>query len=55
MWEFIIQNWGEVIVLFMAFTRGIFSLMPSDNPAQPVFGWLDNFVTWAIGGDRRNK
>jgi hypothetical protein len=55
MWDFIIQNWVQVVILAMAFARGIFSLLPTDSPAVPVFGWLDKFVTWAFMGDRRTK
>lgn len=38
----------------MAFARVVFSLIPTEHPAQPIFGLVDEFITWLVG-DRRKK
>lgn len=52
--EFITENWAVLLPALMVFLRVIFSLIPSEHPAQPIFGLIDTAIT-AIVGDRRKQ
>ena len=49
--EFIIQNWGELLIGLMAFAKIVVNLTPTTTDNM-VFGWFDTLIT-AITGDRR--
>jgi len=52
--EWITENWEVLVPALMVFLRVVFSLLPTDSPAQPIFGLIDTAIT-AIVGDRRKK
>lgn len=52
--EFITENWAVLLPTFMVFLRVVFSLLPTEHPAQPIFGLIDTAIT-AIVGDKRKK
>ena len=37
------DNWGEILVLFLIFLKGVLNLIPSDKPAI-----LFSLIDWAI-------
>lgn len=37
------DNWGEILVLFLIFFKGVLNLIPSDKPAI-----LFSLIDWAI-------
>jgi hypothetical protein len=51
--EFLLNNWGEILVGFMAFCKIIVNLTPTEKDNK-VFGWLDDLVT-LVTGDRRKQ
>lgn len=53
MTDFIMENWGELLIGLMAFIKIIVNLTPTETDNM-VFGWFDTLIT-AITGDRRKK
>tara|TARA_R110000803_G_scaffold21548_2_gene54225 strand:- start:849 stop:1007 length:159 start_codon:yes stop_codon:yes gene_type:complete len=51
MQDFLIQNWGELLIAVMALAKVITNLTPTEADNK-VFGWMDVLIT-AITGDRR--
>ena len=52
--DLILNNWQSILALLIA-ARAIFSLVPSDNPAVKIFGFIDLMITAIVGGDKRKK
>lgn len=53
MWDFIINNWGELAIGLLAFIKVIVNLTPTETDNK-VFGWLDTLVNLIIA-DRIKK
>ena len=53
--DILINNWQAVLFTLLIAARAIFSLVPSDNPAVRVFGWIDLIISALVGGDKRRK
>ena len=49
--DFLLNNWGELLIAALAFAKVVVNLTPSEKDNQ-VFGYIDNIIT-AITGDRR--
>jgi len=50
--QFLLDNWGELLIAVMAFAKVVVNLTPTKNDNK-VFGWIDMLIT-SITGDRRN-
>jgi|TARA_R110002012_G_scaffold308891_2_gene515575 hypothetical protein len=50
--DFIILNWAEILVGFMAFAKIVCNAIPSEKPIK-VWGWFDTLIN-AIVVDRRS-
>lgn len=37
------ENWGEILVLFLIFLKGVLNLIPTEKPSA-----LFSFIDWAI-------
>lgn len=54
--DIIANHWQAILFALLVAARAIFSLVPSNNPAVKIFGWIDLIITAVVGGDkRRNK
>lgn len=53
MWDFIIENWGELVIGALAFIKVVVNLTPTETDNQ-VFGWLDSLINMIIN-DRIKK
>ena len=53
--EFITTNYAALLTAALVFARVVFSLIPTEHPAQTVFGYLDQIITTLVGGDRRKE
>ena len=53
--DIFITHWQTIIFALLIAARAIFSLVPSDNPAVKIFGWIDLLITALVGGDKRRK
>lgn len=53
MLQFIAANYVELTLAALVFARVVFSLIPSEHPAQSVFATFDRLITTLVGGDRR--
>jgi len=51
--EFLLQNWGELLIAVLALAKVVTNLTPTQSDNK-VFGWLDMLVN-AIVTDRRVK
>jgi len=51
--DFIIANWGELVIGLLAFAKIIVNLTPT-TADNAVFGWLDTFINTIIN-DRRKS
>lgn len=49
--DFIIANWGELVIGLLAFAKIIVNLTPTETDNQ-IFGWLDSLINMIIA-DRR--
>lgn len=49
--QFLLDNWGELIIGIMALAKVVVNLTPTTKDNQ-VFGWIDTLIS-AITGDRR--
>lgn len=45
--DFILANWGELLIGAMAFIKIIVNITPTETDNQ-VFGWLDNLVNMIV-------
>ena len=55
MGDLIVNHWQAILFALLIAARAIFSLVPSDNPAVKIFGWIDLIITALVGGDKRRK
>ena len=53
MLDFILENWGELAIAALAFTKVVVNLTPT-TADNAVFGYIDMLIT-AITGDRRKN
>ena len=51
--QFLLENWGELLIAVLALAKVIVNLTPTTQDNQ-VFGWIDVLIS-AITGDRRKK
>ena len=51
--EFILNNWGELLIAILALAKVITNLTPTQSDNK-VFGWIDMLIN-AIINDRRVK
>jgi len=49
--DFILDNWGELVIGLLAFGKIIVNLTPTEADNK-VFGWLDSLINMMIS-DRR--
>lgn len=49
--DFIIANWGELVIGLLAFAKIIVNLTPTETDNQ-IFGWLDSLINMIVE-DRR--
>ena len=54
--EFIAQNWGELLIAVMLFTRTVVNMLP-DSAEQPrkIFGYVDLLVDAIVANNKRKK
>jgi len=53
--DIFINHWQSILFALLIAARAIFSLVPSDNPAVKIFGWIDIIITALVGGDKRKR
>lgn len=53
MQEFLLLNWGELLIAIMALAKVVVNLTPTEADNQ-VFGWIDTLIT-AITGNRKSN
>jgi len=51
MQEFLLANWGELLIAVLALAKVVTNLTPTEADNK-VFGWIDTLITVIIG-DRR--
>jgi|TARA_R110000787_G_scaffold55416_2_gene127924 hypothetical protein len=51
MQQFLLENWGELLVAILALAKVVVNLTPTSTDNK-VFGWIDTLIT-AITGDKR--
>jgi len=51
MLDFIIENWGELVIGLLAFAKIVVNLTPTETDNK-IFGWLDSMINMIIE-DRR--
>lgn len=47
MMDFILNNWGELLIGMMAFVKILVNLTPTEKDNM-VFGWLDSLVNMIV-------
>lgn len=52
--DFIVQNWAELTVAFMAFMKVAVNLWPTEKPQQ-VFGYIDLLITALISDNIKKE
>ena len=55
MQDLLLNHWQSIVFALLIAARAIFSLVPSDNPAVKIFGFIDLMITALVGGDKRRK
>jgi len=53
MMNFIIDNWGELLIGAMAFIKIIVNITPTEKDNM-VFGWLDSLVNMIVADRKKN-
>ena len=53
--DLLLNHWQSILFALLIAARAIFSLVPSDNPAVKIFGFIDLMITAIVGGDKRKK
>ena len=53
--DLLLNHWQSIVLALLIAARAIFSLVPSDNPAVKIFGFIDLMITAIVGGDKRKK
>jgi len=45
--DFLLQNWGELLIALMAFVKVVINLTPTEKDTQ-IFGYLDSLINMII-------
>lgn len=45
--DFLLQNWGELVIALMAFVKVVINLTPTEKDNQ-IFGYLDSLINMII-------
>jgi len=45
--DFLLQNWGELLIALMAFVKVVINLTPTEKDNQ-IFGYLDSLINMII-------
>jgi hypothetical protein len=53
--DLLANHWQSIIFALLIAARAIFSLVPSNNPAVKIFGFIDIMITALVGGDKRRR
>ena len=53
MMDFIIDNWGELLIGVMAFIKIVVNITPTEKDNM-VFGWMDSLVNMVVS-DRKKS
>ena len=53
MMDFILNNWGELLIGAMAFIKIIVNITPTEKDNM-VFGWLDSLVNMIVADRKKN-
>jgi hypothetical protein len=53
MTEFLMQNWGELLIGLMAFVKIIVNITPTEKDNQ-IFGWLDSLINMIVTDKKKN-
>lgn len=53
MTEFLMQNWGELLIGLMAFVKIIVNITPTTEDNK-IFGWLDSLVNMIVSDRKKN-
>ena len=54
MTEFLMQNWGELLIGLLAFVKIIVNLTPTEKDNQ-VFGWVDSLISMIVSDNRKQS
>tara|TARA_R110002020_G_scaffold385470_4_gene596393 strand:- start:78 stop:290 length:213 start_codon:yes stop_codon:yes gene_type:complete len=52
--DFILENWAELLLAFMAALKVVVNLTPTEKDNQ-IFGWLDTIINVIIGNRIKEK
>ena len=47
MTDFLLNNWGELVIALMAFVKVVINLTPTEKDNQ-IFGYLDSLINMII-------
>lgn len=53
MMDFIIDNWGELLIGMMAFIKIVVNITPTEKDNM-VFGWMDSLVNMVVSDRKKN-
>ena len=53
MMDFILDNWGELLIGAMAFIKIVVNITPTEKDNM-VFGWLDSLVNMIVADKKKN-
>jgi len=53
MMDFILDNWGELLIGMMAFIKIIVNITPTTEDNK-VFGWLDSLVNMIVSDRKKD-
>lgn len=53
MMNFILDNWGELLIGAMAFIKIVVNITPTEKDNM-VFGWLDSLVNMIVADKKKN-
>jgi len=53
MMDFILDNWGELLIGAMAFIKIVVNITPTEKDNM-VFGWLDSLVNMIVADRKKN-
>ena len=52
--DFIMENWGELLIGLMAFVKVIVNITPTEKDNQ-VFGWVDSLINMIVSDNRKKS
>ena len=52
--EFLMQNWGELLIGLLAFVKIIVNLTPTTKDNM-IFGWLDSLINMIVSDNRKEQ